>query len=105
MVKFRDWTMKELLLTMLEWRAVATHEGPVDVWYIGSHMRDWVDERTWRELHDVFGRFDRDDSGRALVATTKLFRRVARETAAALSLDYPDELERQVTDYILGFAG
>ena len=50
--------MKTLLLRMLEWHALARSERPVDVWHIGVHMKAWVDERTWTELHAVFSRFD-----------------------------------------------
>lgn len=102
-VKFRDWTMKEMLLRMLEWHALATRGGKTDVWYIGTKMKRWVDEQTWDELQHVFGRFGRGDSWRGLLATMALFTRLTRETAAALDLDCPAESERFITEYVLGF--
>jgi aminoglycoside 6-adenylyltransferase len=102
-VKFRDWTMKEQLLTMLEWHASAAGMTPRDVWHIGSHMRDWVDADTWRHLHEVFGRFDRLDGWRALLATISLFRRLAQETAQACGLIYPQEIDDKITAYIFSF--
>jgi aminoglycoside 6-adenylyltransferase len=102
-VKFRDWTMKEMLLRMLEWHALAVHGGETDVWYIGTKMKRWVDDATWDELQHVFGRFDRTDSWRGLVAMMKLFTRLTHETAEALGLDYPVNSERFITDYVLGY--
>jgi aminoglycoside 6-adenylyltransferase len=100
-VKFRDWTMKEMLLKMLEWRATAT--GPTDVWYIGRRLGAWVDAATWQEIGLIYGRFDRFDSWRALLATIELFSRVARETAARLGLHYPETPEASVREYLRSF--
>ena len=41
-VKFRDWTMKQLLLRMLEWHAIATNGPALDISHIGVHMKDWT---------------------------------------------------------------
>jgi aminoglycoside 6-adenylyltransferase len=102
-VKIRDWTMKELLLRMLEWHAVALSGRPLDVWHIGTHMKDWVDSQTWQELQAVFSRFDRDDSWRGLLAMTALFRRLARETASATGLEYLATVDENVSGYLAGF--
>jgi aminoglycoside 6-adenylyltransferase len=103
-VKFRDWTMKRDLLRMLEWRAVAVAAAPVDVWHIGTRMHDWIDEATWRELHDIFGRFAAEDAWRALLATTRLFGRVSRDVADACGFRYPEEMDEQVQGYLTRYA-
>lgn len=103
-VKFRDWTMKGLLLKMLEWHAVATSDTSVDVWYIGSHVKDWVDGETWTELQSVFARFDVQDSWRGLIATIDLLGRLGREIAAASGLTYPSDVDESIRGYILRFA-
>jgi aminoglycoside 6-adenylyltransferase len=102
-VKFRDWTMKELLLKMLEWHAVARSDAPVDVWHIGSHLKEWLDVVTREEIGGIFARFDARSSWDGLLATTALFRRVAAETAAALGLTYPAEMDADVSGYIATF--
>ena len=102
-VKTRDWTMKQLLLRMLEWHAVALSGRPLDVWHIGTHMKDWVDSQTWQDLQAVFSRFDRDDSWRGLLAMTALFRRLAREVASATDLEYPATVDENVSSYLAGF--
>jgi aminoglycoside 6-adenylyltransferase len=102
-VKFRDWTMKGNLLKLLQWHAIATSSTPTDVWYIGIHMKDWLEPEIWRECHDVFAHFDAKDSWRGLIATINLFRRVATETADRAGLDYPTRVDRDATDYIRDF--
>jgi aminoglycoside 6-adenylyltransferase len=93
--------MKTDLLQMLEWHATACGGGaPVDVWYIGTGMKEWVDEATWQQMHGVFGRFDRHDAWRALLATTDLFARVSREVADRVGLTYPEPLEQRVRGYL-----
>ncbi|MFL5817147.1 MAG: aminoglycoside 6-adenylyltransferase [Conexibacter sp.] len=97
--------MKEDLLKMLEWHTVARAEAPVDVRYIGTRMKEWVDEAAWRQVHDIFGRFDAHEAWRALLATVNLFSRIARETAEASGLAYPEGLERNVRAYLAGYDG
>lgn len=102
-VKFRDWTMKEMLLRMLEWHALATRGPDTDTWHIGTKMNRWVDAETWDDVHEVFSRFGPADSWRGLAATMALFTRLTRETATALGFPYPVHAEQSVTDYVLGF--
>ncbi len=104
-VKFRDWTMKEMLLRMLEWHAVTQNGEPVDVWHIGAHNKEWLDEQACLDLYEVFARFDAPSSWRALLATTQLFRRLTNETATALGIDGADETAARVSSYIAGFEG
>lgn len=94
--KFRDWTMKTLLLRMIEWHAVTTRGTDTDVRQIGLGMTRWADPEIWRELHATFGRFDAGDAERAFLATSMLFGRLARETAERLGHTYPVDLEREV---------
>ena len=102
-VKFRDWTMKQQLLRMIEWHAIARREQPVDVWHIGTHMAEWVDAETLRELRAVFSAFDARSSWDGLMATAALFRRLAIETTAAIGLRYPVEADRGVSGYLASF--
>jgi aminoglycoside 6-adenylyltransferase len=102
-VKMRDWTMKQLLLTMIEWHAVATRGKQQDIWHIGTRMASWTTPQAWERLHDVFGRFEVRDSWRALLATTGLYRDLASEAAEALDYTYPSAVDRAISEYIRGF--
>ncbi len=100
--KWADQIQQRMLLDMLEWHAHATHDSPLDTYYRGDFMRDWVSETTWQELHEVFGHFDADDSRRALQAAIRLFTRLAEETAAKLRYEYSRRMVEEVTATILG---
>jgi aminoglycoside 6-adenylyltransferase len=99
-VKYRDWTMKQQLLAMLEWHARAAHGWDYDTWYEGKLITRWADPETLAELDQCFGHFDAGDSRRALLATMALFRRIAVETARRLGYAYPAALDEQVTQYV-----
>lgn len=99
--KWADQIQQKMLLDMLEWHAHATHDSPVDTYYRGDFMRDWVSEVTWQELHSVFAHFDATDSRKALLASIRLFTRLTDETAARLGYTYPRKMVAEVTDYIL----
>jgi aminoglycoside 6-adenylyltransferase len=99
-VKFRDWTMKEDLLRMIEWHAGASHGWNYDTWHDGRFMLEWTDAQTEEALSQVFGGFDAVDCWHALQSSLDLFRRLAKETASALNYDYPAELDGKVTDFV-----
>jgi aminoglycoside 6-adenylyltransferase len=98
-VKFRDWTMKELLRRMLEWDAL-TRDPAADVWYIGTKMKKWATTEQWVRLHEIFGHFDAEDSVRALSATCSLFSEVARDVGDRLGFAYPAAVERAILGYL-----
>jgi aminoglycoside 6-adenylyltransferase len=97
LVKQRDWTMKVLLLEMMEWHALARSGGSVDVWHMGKGLRTWTDDATWAELQETFGRFDAEDARRAYDATTRLYSRLARELAGIQGWAYPDRVEAGIS--------
>jgi len=96
-VKQRDWTMKEFLLEMMEWHAIARSGGSVDVWHIGKGIRTWTDSATWTELQGAFGHFDAQDARRAHDVTTRLYGRLAREVASMKGWTYPDKVEELIS--------
>lgn len=96
LVKQRDWTMKVLLLEMMEWHALARSEEPIDVWHMGTRLRSWSDEKTWSEVQNTFGRFDAEDAKRAYDETAQLYGRLAREVARMKSWDYPQVVEDRI---------
>jgi aminoglycoside 6-adenylyltransferase len=103
-VKFRDWTMKEMMLRLLEWHAAVRHEQRVNSWYIGTKMSQWLDPEIWDDLYGVFGRFDRADSWRALKASMEVFARLTHDIAEACGFEIPAS-ERFIRSYVLGFEG
>lgn len=96
-VKHRDWTMKDLLLRVLEWEAATR---AVDPWHIGTRIAEWLPPAARERLEQAFGRYDTDDAWRAFVATIDLFSEVARTVASRLDLHYPAEVEDPVRAYV-----
>lgn len=102
--KARDTDLKQLLLKMLEWHAVAVNQKQ-DIWHAGKFMNEWVEADVLAQLDHVFGRFNQEDSWTALISTMNLFRTLSVETAEKLSIEYPDELDYNVTAWIEKMAG
>jgi len=96
-VKFRDWTLKQRLLQMLEWHAAARGE---DAWHIGTRMRAWACDEHWRRLHAAFGHFDARDAFAALQVTADLFAELSREVARRCGLPHPGEMEARVRRFV-----
>jgi aminoglycoside 6-adenylyltransferase len=99
-VKWADVYQQYGLLQMLEWHAHAMRDEPIDTWFRGDFMQDWVDTNTWESLHDVFAHFDAQDSKESLLASIKLFRHLTEETANKHQFDYPNKMMSQVIQYI-----
>lgn len=104
-VKWASVYQQNFLLEMLEWHARVNHGRPIDTYFRGDFMQDWVDEHTWEEIHGVFGRFDTADSRRALLASIGLFTRLAGETADQLGYAYPAEMIGEVVAYLEDLTG
>jgi|WetSurMetagenome_2_1015567.scaffolds.fasta_scaffold151452_3 aminoglycoside 6-adenylyltransferase len=97
MVKARDADLKRCLLQMMEWHARACHPEIRDTWHMGRFLENWADARALQALPETFGRYDAGDSARALKASMDLFRWLAVETAAAINISYPVDVEREAT--------
>ena len=91
------------LLQMLEWHACARNGWDYDTWDRGRFLEEWADPRAVVALREVFGRYDADDTWRALFASMELFRWLATETATSLGYRYPVEVDQHVTDWVTGF--
>lgn len=100
-VKFRDGTMKRMLLRLVEWDALARLGPEADVWHIGTRMREWAAPDVWADLHRCYGRFDAEDSFAAFRATLELFSRLSRRVAAGFGIDHPTGIEEAIRPYVV----
>ncbi len=99
-VKFRDGTMKRMLLRLIEWDALARVGPEADVWHIGTHMRDWAAPDVWADLHRCYGHFDAEDAFAAFQETLALFSRLSRRVAAGFSLNHPTGIEDAIRPHV-----
>jgi aminoglycoside 6-adenylyltransferase len=84
--KQRDWDSKTLLLTMLEWDHKARKGWDFDTWYLGAHLRDWVEADLLDPIEACWSGLSRQDSLRALWASLALFDMLSTRTATALGI-------------------
>jgi aminoglycoside 6-adenylyltransferase len=85
--KQRDWDNKQLLLMMLEWDHKARKGWEYDTWYLGVHLREWVDAELLGPIDACWSGFSRLDSVRALQASLSLFDVLSTRTATALGIE------------------
>jgi aminoglycoside 6-adenylyltransferase len=95
-----DSELKACLLTMLEWHARSIYGHQRDIWYDGRFLSNWADPRAVAELPSTYAAYDQADLRRALLATLRLYHRLATETAASLGCGYPRPNDLQVLDWI-----
>lgn len=98
--KTRENDLRVLLLQMVEWHAKALHGNEYDVWHGGRFLHEWVDQRTLKELKNIFTQYEETDSLRGLLASINLFRRIAVETANKLRIQYPKDTDYHITNWI-----
>ena len=98
--KYRDWTMKEDLLRLLEWHARATGAGDVNTWLLGKRIMQWADADAAEAIERIWPRWDAAEMWRALLLQLELFRRLSRELHATLGIDYSEAKYLRIEQYI-----
>jgi aminoglycoside 6-adenylyltransferase len=81
----RDSDLKSELLRMIEWDHNIRYGTTRDVRYLGTRMRQWMDEDIQARLDRCWAPFG-DSSGQALIATLALFQELADRIATATNL-------------------
>ncbi|MFI6729808.1 aminoglycoside 6-adenylyltransferase [Streptomyces atratus] len=94
--QFRQNTMREMLLRMLEWFAQTDPENPRETWHIGHHMKEWLPEEHWMRVVETFGHLDAEDIMTAHRASMDLFEATSQEVARRLSFPEQRQLGARV---------
>jgi aminoglycoside 6-adenylyltransferase len=89
-----------VLLRMIEWHALATHDWKLDTWFHGRFLEEWANPKAVEGLHETFAHYKMEDIKRALLASIDLFRWLATETGTRLNYPYPTEADKNVTKWI-----
>ncbi len=93
-----DAYLKNYLLKMIE--LYCFYQKGVDVWHDGRFLDQWADVDILKELKNCFAHYDKEDIMNALMATHKLFNRMAKVVAEILGYDYPLEVEKCADGYM-----
>ena len=95
-----DHYMKQKLLWMMEC-CMRIRKGPeYNTWYGGRFLEFWLDDDILDDLSSVFSGYSHADMLRALTENMVLFRRLAKETAEALSYEYPRDADKYAAELI-----
>jgi aminoglycoside 6-adenylyltransferase len=95
-----DCYMQHLLLRMIEWHALVSHDLKHETWFRGRFLEEWAPPKTVKALQEAFAHYDKVDVKHALLAGIDLFRWLAAETAAKLNYAFPAEADKNVTEWI-----
>lgn len=101
LAKLIDCNLKRFLLEIIEWHEQSKHNWDYETYYSGKAIKSWASADIWENLHQTFAHFDSVDSWASLFATMNLFRRLAAETAQMLKFSYPQEVDRNMTEFVL----
>lgn len=93
-----DGYLKDRLRKMIE--EYCTLTSGTDVWHDGRFIDRWAEPSVLDELKGCFAHYDTADCKKALIATHKLFARLARDVAEKRGYNYPEEAETCAAGYI-----
>ncbi len=99
-VKYRDWTMKTMLLQALEWHARATAPAPPNTWLLGKRIHEWARANDYAQLRQIWAGWGAQQLWQALQIQVDLFAALADELCAALGYPQPLEAREKIRAYI-----
>lgn len=100
-VKWRDWTMKEMLLRLLEWHARATRGAGCNTWLLGKNIEQWADAPTQAAIQEIWAGWDAGALWQSLRRQLTLFARLSRELLAARGFYNPQaRVQHDIENYI-----
>ena len=88
------------LRRLLEWRVELEHDWSLRPGAYGRGLERLLPPELWADLAETYVGVEPGESWEALFRTTALFRRVARDVAAALGHEYPQRSDDGVTAYL-----
>ena len=98
--KYRDWTMKENLLRLIEWRAQAMGDAEINTWLLGKRILRWADADTVAAIPQIWSGWDAAELWRALLLQLELVGRLSGDLHAALGLSYCEAKYLEIERYI-----
>lgn len=90
-----------LLRRMLEWSIEIDRAWSLKPGALGQGLKERLKPDIWAEVEATFAGADIEENWEALFRTTALFQRIASAVATDLGYDYPRDLDRRVTAYLL----
>jgi aminoglycoside 6-adenylyltransferase len=92
----------KILLKMLEWYVQIDRGWKCRTGFVGKGVKKMLSESEWNELKGIFAGAGIEDNRQALFNTIEFFRKISMAVANDIGYKYPDELDRNISDYIEG---
>lgn len=94
-------TVHPELMKMLTWHFGVRTDFKRAAGKAGKYLRSGLDNETWRALEATYADADFERIWESLFAMGRLFRRLARDVAAAFDFEYPQVEDERVSAYLL----
>lgn len=96
-----DYDMKQVYLRpMLEWLVEIDHDWLIPVGLLGKGLKKYLPRYIWTALEQTYTGADIKNNWVALNHTLELFCNVSRQVGSALGYSYPEELHKNVVDFV-----
>jgi aminoglycoside 6-adenylyltransferase len=92
--------VKEILLKIVIWNIQAKNDWKIKTHSEGKKMHSWLDDETIKTVGKTYSGFDQNESWESLSNTMEIFRKIAKETAGLLGYAYPEEVDKNISQYI-----
>lgn len=103
-VKIRDQGLKEELLRVIEWDHVARYGKDIDVHYLGTRLRSWMDVEVQSRLAACWAPFNPAECKEPLILSVELFAEISARVANVAGLKpFDHEKLRTEIDQILSY--
>jgi aminoglycoside 6-adenylyltransferase len=97
---FDNIMKQQSIRTMLEWRMEIDHGWSVKPSAHGKGLKKYIAPEIWARLEKTYVGAETAENWEALFDTISLFRDVAREVAAVLGYEYPQDMDNRVIQYL-----
>ncbi|HLL43437.1 MAG TPA: aminoglycoside 6-adenylyltransferase [Segetibacter sp.] len=88
------------LRKIIEWHISAQYNWGITTNKYGRYFKHYLDAETRRELEKTFAGSEKEENWNALLATLKLFRRLATTISQEIDCSYPEELDAEISSYL-----
>ena len=91
----------EHLRTVIDWSIGLRHDWAVNTGICGKTFKKYLDDETWSEYESTFARAGIEEHWQAFFNAVALFRRLAKLVGKSLGYEYPEQVDRDMTEYYL----
>jgi aminoglycoside 6-adenylyltransferase len=89
----------KFLRTVIEWYIGMENGWAVDTGLHGRWFKRYLSPELWAEYETTFARADIEEQWKAFFNAVSLFRKLAKAVANGLGYAYPDQMDREITEY------